>query len=66
MNKNCLDIDNAGNYSYKLKVIILCAERCEINFFKFVVDIMEKYIKQKALKNLNLSHDFKFLCERYD
>lgn len=72
---DCDDIaDYCGDYNSemiygdndRLKIMVLCANNEETNYFPYVVDIMAKHIKENAVEKLNKATDFKFLCMDYD
>lgn len=67
-------IDNPGDYPSEmiygdneaLKIMVLCADRNEMDFWKFATDIMEKRIEEKAVAKLDKAEDFEFLATEYD
>lgn len=50
----------------RLKILVLCANNEETNYFQYAVDIMAQHIKENAVEKLNKAADFKFLCMDYD
>ena len=66
--------DNPGDYpsdmvygdNETLKIMVLCADRDEMDFWKFATDIMEKRIEEKAVAKLDKAEDFEFLATEYD
>lgn len=66
--------DNPGDYpsdmidgdNEALMVMVLCADRDEMDFWKFATDIMEKRIEEKAVAKLDKAEDFEFLATEYD
>lgn len=70
----CSIIDSCGDYpgenikgdNDRLKIMIRCADSEEMDFFQFAVALMTERIKEKALKSINISNDFKFICAEYD
>jgi hypothetical protein len=66
--------DMSGDYSSKmlygdnnrLKIMVLCANNNDFDYFQYAVDIMVKLIEEKAQNILNKSDDFKVICGEYD
>ena len=66
--------DSPGNYpseniegdNERLIVMIRCAEGHPSENFRYVVEIMSKYIREHALSALHRTEDFKYICAEYD
>lgn len=66
--------DNPGNYPSEmiygdneaLMVMVLCADRDEMDFWEMATGIMEKRVEEKAVAKLDKAEDFEFLATEYD